>query len=88
VLPEANDCASAVVNLPLPQPRSHQDWGRAHSMMGVRMRAVASLIFISELYFQLTRRLFVTNVFPNQGSLIQDALVRSKSLQRTKKGAR
>jgi hypothetical protein len=30
----------------------------------------------------------VTNAFPNQGSVIQDALVRRKSLQRTKKEAR
>src|ERR1035441_673042 len=30
----------------------------------------------------------VTNAFPNQGSVIQDALVRWKSLQKTKKAAR
>jgi hypothetical protein len=35
------------VNVPLPQPRSHQDWGRVHSIVGVRMIAVASLIFTS-----------------------------------------
>jgi hypothetical protein len=48
---EAGNCASAVVNVPLPQRRSHQDWGRAHSIKGVRIRAVASLTFISPLYF-------------------------------------
>ena len=49
LLPEANDCANAIVNVPLPQPRSHHDCGRAQSIMEVWMNAVASLIFISQM---------------------------------------
>jgi hypothetical protein len=43
--------------------------------------------FSLDIPFYRTSRL-VTNAFPNQGSVIQDALVRCKSLQRTKKAAR
>jgi len=46
---------SPAVNVSLPQPRSHLDCGRTQSMKGVRMSAVAYLIFISTLCFYPTK---------------------------------
>jgi TetR/AcrR family transcriptional regulator, transcriptional repressor for nem operon len=57
VLPQANDWASARVKVPLPQPRSDQDWARDYEKRATSSKSPLSILvkFVNDAATEITR---------------------------------